>query len=68
MYNVIKFYRIQHSHARTVGAASQLWSNARMIVYFKLIKANSSLMTVKCLLMMVKCLLMMVKCSSIIVK
>ena len=61
MYNVIKFYRIQHSHARTVGAASQLWSNERMMV-FKLMKANSSLMTVKCLLMMVKCSSMII-CS-----
>ena len=38
----------------TVGAASQWWSNERMMVYFKL-------MMVKCYLMMVKCYSMMVK-------
>ena len=42
-------------------AASQWWSNERIMVYFKL-------MLVKCSLMMVKCLLMMVKCSSMMVK
>ena len=56
--------RGQGTHGRTdirtyghkaVGAASQWWSDERMMVYFKL-------MMVKCSLMMVKCLLMMVKC------
>ena len=45
----------------TVGAASQWWSNERMMVYFKI-------MMVKCLLMMVNCLFKMVKCLSMMVK
>ena len=52
----------------TVGAASQLWSNEKMMVYFRLMMLKCSLMMVKCSLMMVKCLLMMVKCSSMMVK
>ena len=44
----------QTSGYRSVGAASQWWSNEGMMV--------------KCWLMMAKCLLMMVKCSSMMVK
>ena len=58
-----KTYKIPITWAlnKAVGAASQWWSNERMMVYFKL-------MMVKCSLMMVNCLLMMVKCFSMMLK
>ena len=46
--------------AIAVDAASQCWSDERMMVYFKL-------MLLKCSLMMVKCSLMIVKGSSMMV-